>query len=156
MKSPFLAGLAIFVGVAAAALAGCAPHAASTTITSADVAGSTPQAPPAPEATVTPSDSSDSAPPAGKLVCRTKSGVDGTSELYLAWSGNEATGSLRRVAPSGMVYVQPVRAERTSGLIVVDGTCETDLVSHAATIRNDGGKQLMRVGDPGQAWTACE
>ena len=55
-----------------------------------------------------------------------------------------------------MVYVQPVRAERTSGLIVVDGTCETDLVSHAATIRNDGGKQLMRVGDPGQAWTVCE
>lgn len=153
MKSPFVSGLAIFVGVAAVAFAGCAPHAASTTITSADVAGSTPQASPAPEATVTPSDSEL---PAGKLVCRTKSGVDGTSELYLAWTGNEATGSLRRVAPSGMVYVQPVRAERTSGLIVVDGTSETDLVSHAATIRNDGGKQLMRLGDPGQAWTACE
>ena len=140
--------------MAGSAFVGCAPNAGSTTITAADVASATP-----PGETQSATAAGAAAPselPAGQLVCRTQSRVEGTSELFLDWTGETATGSLRRVAPSGMVYVQPVRAERAGGMMIVDATCETDLVVHAAIVRQDNGKQLMRVGDGNQSWWACE
>ena len=92
----------------------------------------------------------------GKLECRTKSSTEGTSELFLEWNGKSAKGVLRRVAPSGMVYVQPVTAERSGALVVADATCgETDLVAHSATIAQANGKNHMKLGD-GRMWLACE
>lgn len=107
------------------------------------------------EATAAPARDSDPAP-AGKLVCRTTNCVDGTTELFLDWNGKVATGMIRRTAPSGMLYEQPVRAERYQGTIVVDEPGSIDLASHAAMVVEQNGKLHMRVGPPGQAVTACE
>ncbi len=94
--------------------------------------------------------------PAGQLACRTNSIHNGTSELYLDWHGQAATGVLRRIAPSGMVYVDRVRAERYNGAIIVDPPESLDLMDHAAVIGRQNGKQFMRVGDTRQAWVACD
>jgi hypothetical protein len=94
--------------------------------------------------------------PVGQLVCKTKTQSDGTSELFLTWDGDSGKGVLRRSAPSGMVYLLPVRAERASGTIVADDPAETDLVVHAALVREANGKQLMRLGDGSGTWSACE
>jgi hypothetical protein len=110
------------------------------------------EAPEAREATP----SSEAPAPAGKLVCRTKTCVDGTTELYLDWNGKVATGVLRRSAPSGMVYEQPVRAERYQGTIVVDEPSNEDLASHTAMVVEQNGKLHMRVGAPGSTVSACE
>src|SRR4051812_27346597 len=118
----------LHLGVAAALIAGglaaCAPPAtAPTGTTAADIAPPSPaESPPA-----TRSEAVEEEAPASRLVCRTTSRVDGTSELYLEWNGTVAKGSLRTVAPSGMVYVQRVQAERSSGTIVADDARETDL-----------------------------
>jgi hypothetical protein len=123
------------------------PSSAEVTTTAAD-------APLAPAARET---SQDVDAPAGQLACRTKSAIDGTSELYLDWNGGTvAKGVLRRVAPSGMVYVDPVKAERYKGAIIADPPESLDLASHAAVVGSQNGKQYMRVGDSNQAWTACE
>ena len=94
--------------------------------------------------------------PAGQLICRVKTTSDGTSELYLTWDGATATGVLRRSVPSGMVYVQRVQAERAGAMIVADVPGESDLVSHAATVRTENGKQYLRLGEGSRAWSACE
>ena len=86
-------------------------------------------------------------------MCKTKTAGDGTTELYLAWEGTAAKGVLRTVTPSGMVYAQPVRAERHQGKIIVDEPSSTDLAVHAAVVGQHAGKTYMRRGD---AWTACE
>jgi hypothetical protein len=96
------------------------------------------------------------APAAGQLVCRTTGAVDGTTEVFLEWTGSSATGTLRRHSPSGMVYVQRVKAERAASLIIVDEPSNEDLMTHAAVIGKQDGKTLMRVGGAGAAWTACE
>lgn len=152
MKSRLtLAAAVAAIAFAGVSLGGCAPHAASTTVTAAEVATTPPLELPAPEGVAAASDV-----PTGKLVCRTKSAAEGTSELFLDWNGDEAKGLLRRVAPSGMVYLQPVKAERASGMIVADDASEADLVVHAATVRQANGKQLMRLGDGSESWSICE
>ena len=109
----------------------------------------------APAAEVAEADGPAPAPP-GQLVCRTKSVVDGTTEVFLEWNGSSAKGTLRREAPSGMVYVQRVQAERAASLIIVDEPSNEDLMSHAAVIGKQDGKTLMRIGGAGQPWTPCE
>ncbi len=98
------------------------------------------------------------APPAGDLVCRTQTLREGTTELYLTWNDGAAKGYVRNVAPSGMVYVRPVHAERYKSMIIVDGPSEPDLASHTAVVSKDTqtGKPFMRVGDHANPWTACE
>lgn len=97
-------------------------------------------------------------PGLGDLVCRTTTVADGTTELYLTWSEGSAKGFVRNVAPSGMVYVKPVRAERYKSMIVVDGPSEPDLASHTAVVSKSvgTGKPFMRLGDHASAWIACE
>jgi hypothetical protein len=160
-----------------ASLAACAAtqHPATTTVTSAEVDSSpatekaaspsatAPEA--APSSDSTPSTSaastdSTSAPeaeaPAGQLVCKAK-GTDGViAELYLEWKGTMATGTIRRTAPSGMLYLDPIRAERYNSTIVVDTPNNDDLASHAALVASKDGRQYMRVGDVGQPWLRCE
>jgi hypothetical protein len=94
--------------------------------------------------------------PAGQLVCRTKSLTEGTTELFLEWKGETASGVLRRAVPSGMVYDQRVRAERHNGAIVVDEPSATDLASHAAMVLSRNGKQLIRLGGSDQRWLSCD
>jgi len=89
-------------------------------------------------------------------VCRTKTSAEGTTELFLDWNGAAAKGVLRRTAPSGNVTLTNVRAERYNGQIIADDTQSTDLVVHAAAVREQGGKRLIRLGDWKQAWSACE
>jgi hypothetical protein len=138
-----------FALASAGPLVACAsPNAGSTTLTAADVPAS--QAEPAPSPANAPE------PPVGQLVCRTKSPEIGTAELFLEWKGTGAKGTLRRVAPSGNVTVQNVRAERHKGAIIADETTSSDLAVHAATVRQHQGKQRIRLGDWKQPWTVCE
>ncbi|MDB5213000.1 MAG: hypothetical protein JWO86_927 [Myxococcaceae bacterium] len=135
-------------------------HVASgTTTTAADVSSEAAPAPAAREgAQAAHVDDEGTPAPAlpGQLVCRTKSAVDGTTEVFLEWTGSSAKGTLRRQAPSGMVYVQRVKAERADSLVIVDEPDNEDLMNHAAVIGKQDGKTLMRIGGAGQAWTACE
>jgi hypothetical protein len=149
-----------FFGVLAAtasmtSIVACSPvhTAAATTTTAADVSSASPTVPEAAPAAET--EAPAPAPP-GQLVCRTKSVVDGTTEVFLEWNGSSAKGTLRREAPSGMVYVQRVQAERAASLIIVDEPSNEDLMSHAAVIGKQDGKTLMRLGGAGQPWTPCE
>jgi hypothetical protein len=154
------AALTVAVALVAGAFAACAPPlTASTTITAAEIPTGTE---PAPQAAA-PVAVADEAPPAaapeappGQLVCKTKSAVDGTTELFLAWSGAEAKGVLRRVAPSGMAYLTPVRAQRHRSIIIVDEPNELDLMTHAALVTTQGGKQLMQLGGGDHVWSTCE
>ncbi len=156
--------LAVIALSAAGSLAfGCSPvhTTAATTTTAADVANEA--ATPAPaarestpaieNASVSESSASAEAAPPGQLVCRTKSIVDGTTELFLDWKGTSAKGTLRRSAPSGMVYVQRVEAERADSLIIVDEPDNQDLMNHAAVVGKQDGKTLMRTNG---TWTPCE
>ena len=166
MRNPYFKAVSVIAmalgcasGVTACASAGAPPAAAPTTLTGAELTSSTNAASPAPEVPATREEAAPEATapaPAGKLVCRTKNCVDGTTELYLDWNGKVATGVLRRTAPSGMLYEQNVRAERYQGTIVVDEPECSDLASHAAMVVEQNGKLHMRVGAPGQAVTACE
>ena len=147
-----------------ASIVACSPvhTTAATTTTAADVPSASPaDAPslPAPrEAAPAPEAEADVPAPAlpGQLVCRAKDVVAGTTEVFLEWSGKSATGTLRREAPSGMVYVQRVQAERADSLIIVDEPGNEDLMSHAAVIGKQDGKTLMRIGGAGQPWMPCE
>jgi hypothetical protein len=159
------AALIAAFALAAGALVACAPpYTASTTITAAEIPARTEAAPPAAApVAVAPVAVADEAPstapteaPPGKLVCKTKSAVDGTTELFLAWSGAEAKGALRRVAPSGMAYLTPVRAQRHRSIIIVDEPNELDLMTHAALVTTQGGKQLMQLGGGDHVWSTCE
>lgn len=141
-----LAGGAVACGPSRAS---APPTATPTSITAADVPATTPR-----EAVL--EASSPAPPPAGQLVCRTKSLVDGTTELYLEWNGDVAKGALHRVAPSGMVYDQRVQAERGRGLVIVDEPGNMDLVTHLAIIAPQNGKQHIRLGDAQQPWSVCE
>ena len=143
--------MALGCGLTACASAGAPAAAAPTTLTGADISASSVPASP----TFEPA-SSDAPAPAGKLACRTRTSADGTTELFLDWNGKVATGVLRRSAPSGMVYEQPVRAERYQGTIVVDEPSSEDLASHAAMVVEQNGKLHMRVGAPGSPVSACE
>jgi hypothetical protein len=153
----------VVLALVASAFVACAPARAAeatapTTTTGAEVSSASPEASePAPApASREASNAVDGDAPRGQLVCRTKSLVDGTSELYLEWNAEGATGTLRRVAPSGMVYVQPVKAQRYKTMILVDEPSSEDLVTHAAVVASQNGKQHMRVGDADQRWTTCE
>lgn len=150
--SPFLSVLA----VSAVALVGCArPLTGTASTTAGDVAAASPVA--GNERAVAVEEASDPAGvPPGQLVCRAKSAVEGTSELYLEWNGEVAKGFVRRVVPSGMVYVQPVRAERFNSAIIADDPNTVDLVTHVAVVGHQDGKKYMRVGDRHQAWVLCE
>jgi hypothetical protein len=156
----------VLLALTASAFVACAPGAptiaptnAPTTTTAADVPGAAAE-PAAVEAPAPREASSSSDLEAegvrGQLVCRTKSLFDGTSDLYLEWNAEGATGTLRRVAPSGMVYVQPVKAQRYKTMILVDEPSSEDLVTHAAVVASQNGKQHMRIGDADQRWTTCE
>jgi hypothetical protein len=159
----FLAVIAL--SAAGSIIGGCSPvhTTAATTTTAADVANEASMPAPAARestpaienASVSESEaagSAEAAPP-GQLVCRTKSIVDGTTELYLDWKGTSAKGTLRRSAPSGMVYVQRVEAERADSLIIVDEPENQDLMNHAAVVGKQDGKTLMRTNG---TWTPCE
>ena len=141
----FLAVSALSAGL----VVGCSPPLTGATSTTA-AAVSTASSPPSPET------AEAAEVPAGELACRTTSVTEGTSELYLDWSGEVAKGVLRRVVPSGMVYVLPVRAERYKGAIIADAPAETDLVCHQAVVGQQDGKKYMRVGDRQQPWTLCD
>jgi hypothetical protein len=91
--------------------------------------------------------------PAGDLVCRASS-PDGRTELYLTWSGTDATGVLRTIGPSGAVTDTRVRAERNKSAIIVDETSSTDLATHLATVVNDSGKRRIRVVEMGNPRSA--
>lgn len=131
----------------------------ATTTTAADVANATPAevpAAPTPRESAPEADVAAAPAPAGQLVCRAKSVVDGTTEVFLEWTGHSATGTLRHEVPSGMVYVQRVQAERADSLIIVDEPGNEDLMSHAAVIGKQDGKTLMRIGGAGKPWMPCE
>ncbi len=144
---------------AALALAACAsPRAASTTLTAADARDAEPAArESAPEAApaAAPAATAVDAPP-GQLVCRTKDAFGVTSEVYLEWSGDGARGVIRSTAPSGMVSERRVHGERTRDSIVLDDPGQTDLVTHAAVLRTQAGKQHVRLADAGDAWSTCD
>jgi hypothetical protein len=147
------AALTAAIALAAGAFAACAPPlAAATTITAAELPT---RAEPAPVAEEAPPTAPAEAPP-GALVCKTKSAVDGTTELFLTWSGAEAKGVLRRVAPSGMAYLTAVHAQRHRSIIIVDEPNEPDLMTHAALVTTQGGKQLMQLGGGDHVWSTCE
>jgi hypothetical protein len=76
-----------------------------------------------------------------------------STELFLEWKGDEASGVLRETAPSGMVHQKKVRAERHRGLVVADDINEKDLVVHAAVVAERNGKKVMKVED---AWSSCQ
>jgi hypothetical protein len=92
----------------------------------------------------------------GRLECRATDAYGVTTELFLEWTGESAKGTLRRLTPSGMVSVRPVRAERHEGAIIADHPNEKDLTVHAAVVGERDGKRLMRAGDADQAWSICE
>jgi hypothetical protein len=156
----FSAAVAILSVAVAASACASAPRAAATssTSTTAGEVSSLSSEPAARELSpeVEASGKSETSDQPGQLACRTKSAIDGTSELYLEWNGTIARGVLKRVAPSGMVYVEPVKAERYKGAIIAGPPESIDLATHAAVVGSQNGKQYMRVGDSQQAWTACE
>lgn len=94
--------------------------------------------------------------PPGRLVCRAKSPFGVMNELFLDGSGSRAAGALRSVAPSGMITVRHVRAERLGTMLIADDPSETDLVVHAAIVRPIDGKSYMRLGDRDESWSPCE
>lgn len=129
----------------AALLSGCAGSAASTTaVTAAEV--------PSPSAT-TAREAPNVEAPAGALACRVQTRDEGTTELYLEWQGSVAKGVLRRIAPSGEVTTQRVRAERYQNMIIADDVGATDLAVHAATVAEVKGKTRMRVAE---GWATCQ
>jgi len=150
--------LAILAG--ASLLVACAsPNAATTALTAADVSGPAATESPAPAAPATaaaPAAAESDAPAPGRLVCTTKDGLGVKTQLFLEGDGATASGVLRSVGPSGNVTTRRIRAERLDGLIVADDPNETDLVVHAATVRQHAGKAYMRLGAHDQPWSKCE
>jgi hypothetical protein len=141
MKSGLFFSLALLLSVGCAA-----PRATSqTTTTAAEVASPVDR---------------ESAPPTppGELVCRGKSTLEGTIELYVEWSGSAgpARGTLRTTAPSGAITERPVQAEKHKAMILADAPGNVDLVSHTATVTQENGKRMVRLGEPNSPWTTCE
>jgi hypothetical protein len=149
--------MAVGTGASMASMVACSPvhSTGATTTTAADVPSASPADTREPREAAVETDVAAPAPP-GQLVCRAKSVVDGTTEVFLEWNGHSATGTLRHEVPSGMVYVQRVQAERADSLIIVDEPGNEDLMSHAAVIGKQDGKTLMRIGGAGKPWMACE
>jgi hypothetical protein len=136
----------VAAALAAGTFVACAPpKTVSTTVTAADV----------PDPVIK---EASTDPPPGQLACRTKTPVDGTIELFLDWSGTNAKGLLRRVANSGELYMQKVKAERFKTLIVVDAltSTTTDLTAHTAIVGEQNGKKYLRLGEWKEQWSACE
>jgi hypothetical protein len=154
VNTPFLF---VALALAGGGLVACAPPlAASTTLTSADVAR--PAAAGIPATRDDAEASTDPERPPGEMACRMKR-ASGTTELFLDWDGGAvAKGVLRTVTPSGMVHRQRVRAERYQGMIFADDPSDTDwdLVCHTAVIAQRDGKPWMRIGEGDQPWSACE
>lgn len=147
---------------AALALVACAARPAEPPRAAEAEAAPTAQEPAAEGASTTPAGlpaaaaapvAADDDRPAGELVCRGVSEEGGATELFLDWKGGEADGTLREVAPSGMVHEKKVHAERQQGLVVADDIYEKDLVTHAAIVAERGGKKLMKVDN---AWVRCQ
>jgi hypothetical protein len=132
------------------ALAACASHPSSTTVTAAEM----PKA--APSASKDSGKSVAEPAPEGQLVCRSQSRDEGTTELYLQWSGDSAKGTLRRISLSGMVSDTHVQAQRMKNSIIADDINASDLVVHAATVGKHDGKQYIRLGESKQNWTVCQ
>jgi hypothetical protein len=138
------------------ALVACAgPRAATTTVSAASVhptpsSESAPAQPSEPEAAPARPD----APP-GEVACRFTRPLDGKTELYLEWAGKEASGTLRTVAPSGVVHDRKVHAEHYKDKIIVDDPNSDDLVVHLAILKGSGPKARILVGDE-SAWSTCE
>lgn len=143
----FLAMVSGLVGCGSTQLVG------NTTTTAADV-----EAPASAEGGLAPVAREASYPSvlAGTLVCRTKSASDGMIELYVDAPGDVAKGTLRRVAPSGIVYLRAVRTERYKGTVYADEPSQTDLVAHAAVVAHDGDKLYMKAGDAKALWHPCQ
>jgi hypothetical protein len=90
--------------------------------------------------------------PLGELVCRTTDTVGVAYALFI--EGTMAR--LRRVAPSGVTEVRILTVAHTDGMLIADVPGETDLVAHAATVRELHGNRLMRVGNWNEPWLGCE
>lgn len=121
---------------------------AQATLTAADIAKL--KEPPAPKDTTPPPMPED----AGKLACRATSRDQGTVELYLKWENGSAKGVLRTTAPSGNVTQLNVGADGHNGITVVDDVLSGDLVEHAAIVRNQDGKRIMRL-NGASTWLTC-
>ncbi len=91
---------------------------------------------------------------AGQLVCRAT--ADGNAhQIFLEWNGDTAKGTLRTSTPSGMVRLEPIKAERYKARIIIDDPTSDDLAVHKATlVEGRKGKQLQ-MGDHTQPWTQC-
>lgn len=91
--------------------------------------------------------------PPGEKVCRTEKSNGSATEVFLTWDGNEATGTLREYAPSGMVHDRRVKAERANNIVIIDDIREHDLATHLAVVATKDGKKLMRLDDQ---WSPCK
>ena len=145
----------VMLGLSLASLVACAP--ARPPSSSAEAAGS--EEPRGNETTETESTTATPATadaPAADLACRAASS-DGKAELWLSWSGAEATGVLRTIGPSGAITDTRVRAERHKSAIIADEIAERDLATHLATVVTENGKRRMRIVEMGQPrWAACD
>lgn len=149
---------AIFLAISLGLVACAPPRASTTTVNAAAVPSSEAAEPSAASATAEPAPQAakEAPPPAldappGQLVCKTTRPLEGTTELYLEWSGGEAKGTLRTIAPSGLVHEQKVQAERYQGRIIVDDLGSTDLAVHAAVVK---GERILF--ETATDWAACE
>jgi hypothetical protein len=122
---------------------------APTTVTAADHPAAS--APPPAEVAAAPAPHQAEALP-GELVCKITDAMGVQTELFV----DGAKAELRRIAPSGTSEVKALTAGRHGGMIIADKPGETDLVVHAATVRDQNGKRYMRLGDWNEPWTACE
>ena len=77
--------------------------------------------------------------------------AEGSAEVYVDWKSGK--GTLRRVAPSGMTTDTAINAERYRGMIIADDVHSTDLVVHAAIVREHNGKQQVRLDS--SSWLTC-
>lgn len=143
--------LALLAGLSSLACACASDPPATATLSAADVAKireaqGKPKAAPVPVTTDVPED--------GKLVCHATRPDRGSYELYLKWTNGTAKGVLRDIAPSGNVTTTNVGADSHGGVTVVDELFNGDLAEHAAIVKNQDGKRLMRVNGAG-AWLVC-
>jgi hypothetical protein len=149
LTAGFCVGAAVLL-MTASGCATTAPQTSTTTLTSASVDDNS-GIPSSREAEET-----AAAIREGELVCRAKTQLEGTVELYLDWKNGSAKGIVRRVAPSGEVHITKVNAEKYKEAIIADDPRSQDLVVHAAMVQMHNGKNHIRLGDWHQAWTPCQ
>ena len=153
-RSHLLTVLGLALGLGASA--GCAPpRAGATSVTAATVAAPASGDPAAGPDAADETGLAGLEPPPGELVCKSVRPLDGLTELFIVWHGEDSEGVLRTVSASGNVTDQKVTAARYQGMIIADEPHNMDLVKHAAVVRPEGGKLLLRVGDKHQMWTPC-